>query len=141
MIGFSPRKNDLTLYLMPELDGQEALLANLGKHKTGVSCLYLKRLSDVDLPTLEALVERRAAAHGGAAHRLTALDLDFHAGPRQHHVHAVLLADDAGQGFAGVVFAVHQHHRRPVADVARTSPPGPAGRHAPTGRPRCAAAR
>lgn len=57
VIGFSPRKNDLTLYLMPGLAGQEALLAKLGKHKTGVSCLYLKRLSDVDLPTLEALVE------------------------------------------------------------------------------------
>ena len=65
VIGFSPRKNDLTLYLMPDLAGQEALLAKLGKHKTGVSCLYLKRLSDVDLPTLEALVEgalRRMAA-------------------------------------------------------------------------------
>jgi hypothetical protein len=50
---------------MPGLAGQEALLAKLGKHKTGVSCLYLKRLSDVDLPTLEALVEdalRRMAA-------------------------------------------------------------------------------
>ena len=57
VIGFSPRKNDLTLYLMPGLAGQEALLAKLGKHKTGASCLYLKRLSDVDLPTLEALVE------------------------------------------------------------------------------------
>ena len=65
VIGFSPRKNDLTLYLMPDLAGQEALLAKLGKHKTGVCCLYLKRLSDVDLPTLEALVEgarRRMAA-------------------------------------------------------------------------------
>jgi hypothetical protein len=65
VIGFSPRKNDLTLYLMPGLAGQEALLAKLGKHKSGASCLYLKRLSDVDLPTLEALVEgalRRMAA-------------------------------------------------------------------------------
>lgn len=65
VIGFSPRKNDLTLYLMPDLAGQEPLLAKLGKHKTGVCCLYLKRLSDVDLPTLEALVEgalRRMAA-------------------------------------------------------------------------------
>lgn len=57
VIGFSPRKSDLTLYLMPDLGGQEALLAKLGKHKTGVSCLYLKRLSDVHLPTLEALIE------------------------------------------------------------------------------------
>ena len=57
LIGFSPRKSDLTLYLMPDLAGQEALLARLGKHKAGASCLYLKRLSDVDLPTLEAMVE------------------------------------------------------------------------------------
>lgn len=56
IIGFSPRKNDLTLYIMPGFDRQAALMAKLGKHKTGKSCLYLKRLSDVDLPTLERLV-------------------------------------------------------------------------------------
>ncbi len=68
LIGFSPRKNDLTVYLMPDLGGQEALLAKLGKHKAGVSCLYLKRLSDVDLPTLEALVD--GALQRMAAQRL-----------------------------------------------------------------------
>jgi hypothetical protein len=69
LIGFSPRKNDLTVYLMPDLGSQEALLAKLGKHKTGVSCLYLKRLSDVDLPTLEALVQ--GALQRMAAQRLS----------------------------------------------------------------------
>ena len=54
--GFSPRKNDLTLYIMPGFDRYEALMARLGKHKTGKSCLYLKRLDDVDPAALETLV-------------------------------------------------------------------------------------
>ena len=57
IIGFSPRKNDLTLYIMPGFDQQSALMAQLGKHKTGKSCLYLKRLSDVDRPTLQRLID------------------------------------------------------------------------------------
>lgn len=68
VIGFSPRKNDLTLYLMPGFEGQQDLLAKLGKHKTSVSCLYLKRLADVDLPTLEQLV--RDAVQGMASQRI-----------------------------------------------------------------------
>lgn len=56
VIGFSPRKNDLTLYVLPVMEGDEALLARLGKHKASVACLYIKRLSDIDLPTLEALI-------------------------------------------------------------------------------------
>ena len=68
VIGFSPRKNDLTLYLMPGFDGKEALLEKLGKHKTSVSCLYLKRLSDVDLPTLEKLID--ASVAGMASQRI-----------------------------------------------------------------------
>lgn len=62
IIGFSPRKNDLTLYLMPGFETRQALMARLGKHKTGKSCLYLKRLSDVDLPTLEALIAESVRA-------------------------------------------------------------------------------
>lgn len=62
VIGFSPRKNDLTLYLMPGFEQQTALVAKLGKHKTGKSCLYLKRLADVDLAVLEELVTRSVAA-------------------------------------------------------------------------------
>lgn len=54
-LGFSPRKTELVLYVLTESGGQEALLARLGKHKTGKSCLYVKKLSDVDEGVLEAL--------------------------------------------------------------------------------------
>ena len=62
VIGFSPRKNDLTVYIMPGFDRYESLLARLGKHKTGKSCLYLKRLSDVDLIVLKELIEESVKA-------------------------------------------------------------------------------
>ncbi len=59
--GFSPRKRDLSLHLMGVYsDGgyekRQQLLDRLGKHKRGKSCLYIKRLSDVDMAVLEALV-------------------------------------------------------------------------------------
>lgn len=54
-LGFSPRKAELVLYVLTESERQDALLARLGKHKTGRSCLYIKRLSDVDQDVLEAL--------------------------------------------------------------------------------------
>ena len=57
VIGFSPRKNDLTLYLMPGFEQQAERLATLGRHKTGKSCLYLKKLADVDLAVLRGLIE------------------------------------------------------------------------------------
>ncbi len=57
LVGFSPRKNDLTLYIMPGFEGFAALMATLGKHKTGKSCLYLKTLADVDLTVLQALID------------------------------------------------------------------------------------
>ena len=60
--GFSPRKNDLTLYIMPGFARYEALMAKLGKHKTGKSCLYIKRLADVDMAVLETLVRESVAA-------------------------------------------------------------------------------
>ena len=53
---FSPRKQDLTLYIMAGFDRYDALMTKLGKHKTGGSCLYLKRLADVDIAVLEELV-------------------------------------------------------------------------------------
>lgn len=56
LTGFSPRKQDLTLYIMAGFDGFEALMARLGKYKTGKSCLYVKRLADVDVAVLEKLV-------------------------------------------------------------------------------------
>jgi hypothetical protein len=54
--GFSPRKQAITLYLMGGLDEHAALLKRLGKHKTSKGCLYVKRLADLDVPTLERLV-------------------------------------------------------------------------------------
>ncbi len=56
IIGFSPRKNDLTLYIIPGFSKYEQLLQKLGKHKTGKSCLYLKRLADVDEKVLKELI-------------------------------------------------------------------------------------
>jgi len=53
VIGFSPRKQDLTVYIMPGFDDYAAQLGKLGKHRTGKSCLYLKKLQDIDLRVLE----------------------------------------------------------------------------------------
>lgn len=60
--GFSPRKQDLTLYLSSGFDRQQSILARLGRYRTGKSCLYLKRLSDVDLAVLKELVENAMTA-------------------------------------------------------------------------------
>lgn len=59
--GFSPRKAALSLYLMSGVEREEALLAKLGKYKTGKSCLYIKRLSDVNTDVLRELVEASVA--------------------------------------------------------------------------------
>ena len=56
LTGFSPRKQDLTVYIMPGLELYAAHLAKLGKFKTGRCCLYVKRLLDVDLKVLTQLV-------------------------------------------------------------------------------------
>ena len=55
--GFSPRKANLTLYLPGSLEALAPQLAKLGKHTTGKDCIYIKRLSDVDLKALKSLVE------------------------------------------------------------------------------------
>lgn len=55
-IGFSPRSTSLVLYLADGYKGKEAQLARLGKHKTGVSCLYINKLSDADVTVLEEMV-------------------------------------------------------------------------------------
>ena len=54
-IGFSPRKGQTVLYMMDGYDGRTDQLARLGKHKIGKSCLYIKRLSDIDMTVLEAM--------------------------------------------------------------------------------------
>ena len=56
LLGFSPRKQDLTIYLMSGIDRHDALLPKLGKYKTGKSCLYIKRLADIDMAVLEELL-------------------------------------------------------------------------------------
>jgi len=56
LIAFSPRKANLTLYVGRRFDGRDVLLKKPGKHSTGGGCLYIKRLSDVDLPTLKKIV-------------------------------------------------------------------------------------
>ncbi|MBJ3784386.1 DUF1801 domain-containing protein [Devosia sediminis] len=61
-IGFAPRKGDISLYTLVAYDGaaqaeQDALLARLGKHKAGKSCLYVKKLADIDMGVLRELAE------------------------------------------------------------------------------------
>lgn len=66
IIAFSPRKTDLTLYIAPGFEKFESLMAKLGKYKTGVSCLYLKNLDDVEIPVLKKLIAKsveRVAKH------------------------------------------------------------------------------
>jgi hypothetical protein len=58
LAGFSPRAQNLTLYIMAGFSRYDALLEKLGKFKTGKSCLYIKRLDDVDVDVLTDLVER-----------------------------------------------------------------------------------
>jgi hypothetical protein len=59
LIGFSPRKQNLTIYLMSGFNGFEDLLKDLGKHKiSGGSCLYINKLSDIDQNILEKLIKK-----------------------------------------------------------------------------------
>lgn len=61
MTGFSPRKQNLTLYIMPGFDRYTELMEKLGKHKTGKSCLYIKKLDEVDRGVLRDLVKESIA--------------------------------------------------------------------------------
>lgn len=56
LTGFSPRKQNLSIYIMPGFKKYQKLLKKLGPHKTSVGCLYIKRLSDIHLPTLRAII-------------------------------------------------------------------------------------
>ncbi|HKZ01234.1 MAG TPA: DUF1801 domain-containing protein [Pyrinomonadaceae bacterium] len=58
LIGFSPRKANITLYLPGGVEQQAALLKRLGKYSTGKGCLYIKKLKDVDLKVLKELVRQ-----------------------------------------------------------------------------------
>jgi hypothetical protein len=66
--GFSPRKANLALYIMAGLHRYPELLARLGKHRTGKSCLYIKRMSDVEEDVLRELVSA-SVAHMRANYR------------------------------------------------------------------------
>ncbi len=57
MVGFSPRKQSLTLYLSSDSKDYAKLLAKLGKHSTSKACLYIKRLSDIDTNVLRQLIK------------------------------------------------------------------------------------
>ena len=59
--GFAPRKQALTLYIMGGFERHEELLAKLGKHRTGSSCLYINKLADVDLDVLREIVTESVA--------------------------------------------------------------------------------
>lgn len=61
LTGFSPRKQNLTLYIASGFEQYDDLLTKLGKHSTGKSCLYIKRLADVDAAVLKELVTQSVA--------------------------------------------------------------------------------
>lgn len=58
IMGFSPRKQNFALYITGTVKNQQALLAKLGRHKTGKGCLYLDKLSDVDLNVLKEILRK-----------------------------------------------------------------------------------
>ena len=57
LVGFSPRKQSMTLYIMPGFENYEYLLEQLGKHKIGISCLYMNKLAYVDQDVLKNLIK------------------------------------------------------------------------------------
>lgn len=61
LCGFSPRKQNLSIYIMSGFDNQAERLAKLGKHKTGASCLYINKLQDVDMEVLEEMIAASVA--------------------------------------------------------------------------------
>lgn len=67
LTGFSPRKGDLTLYIMAGFEQYDALLAKLGKFKHGKSCLYIKSLDEVDTKVLQQLITA-SVKHMKASH-------------------------------------------------------------------------
>ena len=70
LTGFAPRKQSLTLYIMPGFEHYDDLLARLGKHKIGRSCLYINKLADVDMDVLRELVAE-SVAHMRRTHGAT----------------------------------------------------------------------
>ena len=58
LIGFSPRKANFSLYLTMDIKKHAAALEKLGKHKTGMGCLYINKLADIDLKVLEGMIKQ-----------------------------------------------------------------------------------
>lgn len=56
-VGFSPRAQQFSIYIMPGFDRYDSLMKQLGKHKTGKACLYIKKLADIDETVLETLLK------------------------------------------------------------------------------------
>ncbi len=70
LTGFAPRAQSLTLYIMPGFAQYDDLLARLGKHKIGRSCLYINKLADVDMDVLSELIAE-SASHMRGTHGAT----------------------------------------------------------------------
>ncbi len=68
-VGFSPRKRNMTLYIMDGFGSYDSLLDNLGKYKTGKSCLYINKLEDVDQTVLRKLVKQSFKSMSGESPR------------------------------------------------------------------------
>ena len=60
LVGFSPRKQAITLYIMAGFDNYDNLMEKLGKYKTGKACLYIKKVEDVDMDVLRELIKQSA---------------------------------------------------------------------------------
>lgn len=71
LTGFSPRKQNLTLYIMAGFDDYDDLMNKLGKYKTGKSCLYVKKLQDIGLPILKQLIKQSVVHTSKTYRRLT----------------------------------------------------------------------
>lgn len=63
--GFSPRKQNLTLYIMSGFDEYDELLKKLGKYKTGKACLYINKLADVEISVIKELIQKSVAHLSG----------------------------------------------------------------------------
>lgn len=61
LVGFSPRKDSISLYLSSQFDNREELLAKFGKHKTAKACVYIKKMSDIDVEVLKEMVNNSVA--------------------------------------------------------------------------------
>jgi Domain of unknown function (DU1801) len=61
LLGFASRKGDISIYGAGTFDGREELLAKLGKHKTGKGCLYISKMSDIDVKVLEQMLKKSVA--------------------------------------------------------------------------------